>query len=236
MMELLSTSGSFPKQGLPIGKDPFQEDWTIAVFVFALILLAWARSAYPFHLSLVLDSFRAGRFIKQRVRDEEALAHPASWILLGVSVCSGALLIYHHHLYYGFDLLGDPGFGSFGICAAAVLVGVLLKMLSLSGLRHLLGVDTGIREYKYHFLLLIEGMGLFFLPLTLLIAFMESFSPELGFRIAHPLAAIALLLLLYRAVSIAWSNGVPPFYIFLYLCTLEILPLIALSKAFIDHY
>ncbi|MFB6258876.1 MAG: DUF4271 domain-containing protein [Flavobacteriales bacterium] len=245
-MLILSFIKAPAKEGLPISQDPFQADWTIAVFLLAFALLAWVRASYPFRLRSVLDCIRAPRLVRQRVRDEEAKTHPAAWALFTVTVLSGALFLYQHHLLYGLAFLNGPSLSTYGVCLIIILAALLLKLLSFPFLRHLLGIDPGLREYRFHFLLLIEALGILLLPLTLFNAFLRyfradqglhvSFPPEWGFYISYPLMAFAFLMLIFRGISIAKTHRVPSFYIFLYLCTLEILPLIVLSKAFIDHY
>lgn len=236
MMVLRATSPSLPIEGRPLEPDPFQQNWTILLFLLLFALIAWVRAAYPFRLRLVLDCLRAPRFIRQRVRDEEPFTHPASWALFLVSICTGGLFLYQHHLASDLAFLGEPGLRTFGDCLLIVLIAAFLKLSSLSLLRGLLGMDPGIREYRYHLLLIIEALGLLLLPITLAIAFMSNFLPQWGFIAIYPLMGAALLILLSRAVTIAKGNDIPPFYIFLYLCTLEFLPLIVSIKAFIDHY
>ncbi len=235
-MSVFAESQSFSPEGIPLGSDPFRTDWTIGVFLLMIALLSWVRAAYPFRTRLILDCLRAPRIVRQKVRNEDVLAHPASWILLIISILSGGLFFYQHHLFYGFPFLQGQGFGTFGICLLIVLSAFLLKLGSLSVLRTLLGVDAGIREYRFHLLLVMELLGIVLLPVTLLIAFMGTFPPEWGFFMTYPLMGLAFLLLFFRAIWIGKGSSVPPFYIFLYLCTLEILPLIVMIKAFIDQY
>ncbi len=227
---------TLPKEGVPHGSDPFTADWVILLFILMLLLLTWVRAAHPSRLKRVLDSVWAPRIIRQVGRDEEPLTHPASWALFLVTVLSGGLFLYQQNLHYDWDFLPPASFMSYSYCTLIVLGGALLKLLSLGLLRPLIGRDVGIREYMFHLLLILEALGILFVPITLLVSFMSSFPPSWGFIISYPLLGLALLLLIGRAIFIARSHAVPSFYIFLYLCTLEILPLIVLSKAFIDHY
>jgi len=74
-------------------------------------------------------------------------------------------------------------------------------------------------------------IGLFLFPITLFLAY----SP---LQMAEPFVFTALLLFLamityrmIRGLFNAASSGVPVFYIFFYICTLEILPLVVCLKA-----
>lgn len=153
-----------------------------------------------------------------------------------LTVLSGGLFLYQHSLFYDWGFLPSESIIAFSYCGLIMLVGIFLKLLSLALLRLLIGKDIGIREYMFHLLLLLEALGILLLPITLLVAFMRSLPPEWGFYLSYPLLGIAFFLLIGRVIMIARGYSIPPFYIFLYLCTLEFLPLIVLSKAFIDHY
>ncbi len=238
---LLSTIASdLRTEGLPFRPDPYEEAWVIGVLFLSFTILAWVRASHPLKLQRVLDSIKAPHFIRQFLREEHPLGHPASLGLFFLSALTGGLFLYQLNLYYDWDLV-HVGVQGFAQCALAIVGGFFLKLLGLALLRSLIGEDPGIREYRFHLVLLFEALGIVLLPITLFIAFLSSV-PYLGtlpkewnFFPAFVLAGLTFLLLLFRAIGIARNHSVPPFYIFLYLCAFEILPLIVLSKAFIDQ-
>ena len=93
--------------------------------------------------------------------------------------------------------------------------------------------DSGlIREYLFESFLINKAVGVLFLPMAIAVVFINIGKLSALF----PLAAILILMLLVfrivQGIRMSTSYSVSWVYIILYLCTLEILPVLLLVGAF----
>ena len=104
--------------------------------------------------------------------------------------------------------------------------------LILSGL--VLDQQEKLQEYRFNVFLMNKTLGLVLTPIIILIAYL-SFGEAVIIWIGILLIVTAYLYRINRGLSIGLKEAnVSGFYLFMYLCTLEILPLVVLTRWFID--
>jgi hypothetical protein len=88
-------------------------------------------------------------------------------------------------------------------------------------------------EYASTMFIFLNILGLFMLPVVTCIAFVKQINPHVFIYVGYFIILSFLCVRLIRGLVIGFnSNRVSKFYLFLYLCTLEIIPLIILVKLF----
>ena len=90
-----------------------------------------------------------------------------------------------------------------------------------------------LSEYTYSVSIYNHLQGLLFVPVMLLIYFSTFSFLSVVHYVVFPMIGLTLLLRLVRLFVIGASKNISYFYIFLYLCTLEILPLVVMIKIFV---
>jgi hypothetical protein len=114
------------------------------------------------------------------------------------------------------------------------LVGMyLLKigMVRLSGFIFKTGKEA--LEYTSAILIFINILGVFMLPVVICLTFVKQINPGIFIYTGYLIIGSFLCLRLLKGLVIGFgSNRVSKFYLFLYLCTLEIIPFIILIKLF----
>jgi hypothetical protein len=206
------------------------EDWMILVFLFALITVAYTRRFHPLRINRLWNSTWNVRILRQAIREEPNT--PRANLLFNISFyLLTSLVLYLAVKHYAIKPLGFSGIGLYLL----ILLGVVLAYAIKTGGIRLVQVmgdgDFGLTEYEYNLFLINRVIGLFLFPITLFLAY----SP---LQMAEPFVFTALLLFLamityrmIRGLFNAASSGVPVFYIFFYICTLEILPIVVCAKA-----
>lgn len=202
--------------------------WTIAVFVLALALFAWVRLVHQRKLQQLFKCFISSRFVKQVMREELVLSHGASIVLAINFVIVTGLLLW---LILPVNML-PPMLQNLNpiihyiLCIALVSIIYVVKTISIRIVHFIIKGDFGAAEYIYNLYLFNNMLGLFLMPLLIAIIFAP---PQIG-HVLLPASLIAVgvfyVLRLFRGVLTAIGYGAPPVYLFLYLCTLEILPLV----------
>ncbi len=121
---------------------------------------------------------------------------------------------------------------------ALVLLAVyIVKIISTRVLGFIFEVKEAAREYAYNIVLFNKTIGLILFPVTLLLAYARQVPAEWLIWTGLVLWGLALLYRLVRLSFIGFSvRGVSIFYIILYLCTLEILPVLVIIKLLIKQH
>jgi Domain of unknown function (DUF4271) len=206
------------------------EDWMFLVFLFSLATLAYTRANYPLRISRLWNSIWNVRILRQAIREEPNtpranLLFNASFYLLV------SLIIYLGLKWHGIHPLGTTGIVMYLLLLGCVLLAYALKAIGIRAVQYFGDNDFGLSEYEYNVFLINRGLGLALLPAAALLAYLPK-------NTIYPLMLLAALLytfmVLYRmgrGLINASQQGVPLFYIFFYICTLEILPIVVCAKA-----
>jgi hypothetical protein len=214
----------------------YQPDWILALLIFCFILQAWVQFVYRKRFrQLVLAPF-SKRFLNQLVRDGNLFNERLSLALGIIYFISIALMIYEVN-----DLLLEgqipPPLKEFSFYLVIMLSLFLFWIIKVSGIR-LLGMvfktenTTGMYLLNVLVINIITGMVL--IPLLVLVIYMKS---VFLLHITLIIIILSLLFLFVRGFLIGLSlTKFSYLFLFVYLCTLEILPLIILIKISLIFY
>jgi hypothetical protein len=121
---------------------------------------------------------------------------------------------------------------------ALTIFGVyVVKIISTRMLGFVFEVKEAAREYAYNIVLFNKTVGLLLFPVTLLLAYARQIPSSWLIGLGLGLWGLVLLYRLLRLSFIGFSvRGVSIFYIILYLCTLEILPVLVIIKLLIKQH
>lgn len=125
-----------------------------------------------------------------------------------------------------------PEFILLGSLLAAILLFLSLKWLLYKMLEYVFFFhdQRAIQFRKAYFSILI-GAGWMMFPLLVAESFVSDYLSFFFNMLAIGIGIVALLLILYKIIQLFWKWDDSIFYILLYLCTLEILPVLAAFHA-----
>jgi len=129
----------------------------------------------------------------------------------------------------GVSLMGYSGIELFGMVLVVVNAYFLLKIFLYKILGSVFSQKEITGELVFNMMLYHNVLGMIMLP----IATIHSMVPALGFVslfIVPGLVLIFYLLSLIRSIYFAIRTGISIFYLILYLCALEILPILLVAK------
>lgn len=200
------------------------QDWITLLFFTGLLLLAWTKYYFPRRLKQIFGATFSRRHISQLVRDGNLATERIALALGLVAALSISLII------FGFVLeFADGNFG--GQSYSVVYLGISISLVLLWFIRRILVRLTGFvfksrlatDIYMLNNLIFTITTGLIVFPLGIGWFFGKQ---DFFLYVAAAIMLISLVLRLVR--TIIGSLQVQTFsglYIFLYFCTLEILPL-----------
>ena len=201
----------------------FNQDIIVVLLTFSFLLIAVLRSSYWKHAKLLFMGVFAQRHANQYLRQENAFTERVSFITFFLmSVNISVILL---KLIPVISLLET----------FALIAGVMLFFVAKIGLMLLLGIIFRLKDIAklgvFFSFLFDRALGFFLFPL---VVFLYFFSFDIT-PFIMAIVAVVFMSLLFLKLFWLWkigtnSFGLSHFYIFLYLCTLEISPLLLLAK------
>ncbi len=231
-LDLFSSHELVPVHPEPIEKANQYHTWFFPVILLVLVLYTWLRIFYNKFFSQLIQAFLNTNLTNQIVRDENIMVQSASIILALTFNIVAALFLYLVSIQTGWSLggIGD-GFNRFLFFFVLVSAAYTLKFLILKITGWLFDLDREMATYIFNIFLINNVLGLVLAPITALMAFNPFLDPVFLARLCLWLIAFAFLYRLFRGLLSGLSvPGTSPLYIFLYLCTLEIAPLLVLIR------
>jgi hypothetical protein len=207
--------------------------WLFYVLVILVAGFTWVKVFYAHTFEHILASFISKTMSNQIVRDENLLLQRASFLLTGIFYLVFALFIYQVSIFYNF--LPDffpAGFARFLILAVLVSTIYSFKFIILKVSGFIFQLDKPVSAYIFNIFLINNLVGILLLPVVIIIAFTTTFAATIIFKIAIIGIILLYIFRLGRGIMIGLSlTDFSLFYLILYICTLEIAPLLLIIKA-----
>ena len=221
-------------QNIIESKYHYQPSWLLLIIVLGVMILGYLYSAFNTRFNTFIKAVFLSRFSVQASREERSLSHPFSLLLSLNFILITSLFVLQvitsevfFHTEIDFSLL------SF-LLVALVISGIyFIKIIFLRIFSFILDKQEAISEYLFIIFLLSQFLGIVLLPVVICTAY----GPAL---LAHACVYLGMLLL-FSAFLVRVGKGISMvmlgrqatlFYLILYLCTLEILPLLIGIKLF----
>jgi len=214
----------------------FQPDWILALLLFCFALIAWVRVFANLRMNQVMKTPFARRFVNQLTREGNLFSERISLALGTVYTLSFILL-----LYMGYEMLvrlhyplGLNSFTFYLVLGAGLLLFWTIKVLLIRFLSSVFRTRQTTREYLLNILIFNLIAGVLLLPVLVLTVYLKSY-----FFLYTGIGIIVLMYIFrfFRGFVIGISlTKFSYLFLFLYLCTLEILPLVVLLKLFLIYY
>lgn len=208
----------------------YQPDWILGILILCLMLIAWSNFFYHKRLRQIFLSPYSKRFLNQLVRDGNLFAERITLALILVYLFSVSLLI-----YLAFNLMVTvslpftaPPYLVFGFILIVLIGYWLIKILMIRVVGTTFRTESTTREYLLNVLIFNIITGVTLLPFLIPTVYLKSpFFLYIGFFIV----GLFLIFRFFRGFLIGISlRKFSYLFLIVYLCALEILPLLILLK------
>jgi hypothetical protein len=202
-----------------------ENDWIIAVICLVSVLYIVSRLVFPRYHGRIAHAFFNRYEANKLISEKNVLFHNNGFLLNIIPLFCIAMLVYEQRSFFNPEFNLDNPFLKYLVILSLVTVYFLGRILVIS----LFGLSFERQEISLRFnqvyLLNFDNLGTFILI------------PALVLPYSHGIIKIILLITLWlglilwvlytilRELELLKSYRVSIFYMFLYLCTLEILPL-----------
>ena len=220
------------KPGEDLPPHPFHADWMILIIIVAASLFSLVRKTSG-TVSSGFARFFMFRGINDPVsRDSGGLFHWQSTILNLISFIVIGLFCYSAASYYDFIPTGFKGITIWLIALGIISAAVTLRHITCV----ITGITSGQQEVFMKYLLGIYHsyrVGAFFLFIIVILLSYTRILPVKDFIISGLIVlGLIYLIRVIRLLIIFLNKNISIFYLILYLCALEILPVLIIVKYF----
>ena len=201
----------------------FNQDIVFILLTISLLLIAVLKSFYWKHTKLLLAGVFAQRYVNQFLREENAFTERVNFITFFLMILNFSILFFKYKINQTiFELL---------ILVTLITLFYCIKILVMLLLGYIFKMKDIAKLAIFFSLLFDKVLGLVLFPFIVILYF---FPFEISHTIIHAIAIIFSILLVLKIFWLSRlgtkSFGFSSFYIFLYLCGLEIFPLLILAK------
>jgi hypothetical protein len=235
--------GIFEKNALSVSsmrikpRHPESKGWMLILILLVLLLIGVLNLLFHKKLSQLYKSFINPRFANQVIREENTrLRRVSSFLSITFLMVSG-LFGYYVIDYWGLELNETKPFYRFSLVVFAIFIFHLFKIVAywLSGQIFNTRKETG--EYLFDLVLFNQILGLLLIPLVIILTYVKGIPSTLVINFGFILFAGFFMARIIRTyVNLGSSIGISKLYLFLYLCTLEILPFVLVAKLIIAKF
>jgi hypothetical protein len=203
-----------------------------AILLVSFTVFVWLYAANRKRLNQVVRAFYVSRFTNQLGRDELTLGNRVTISLSVLFVVTFSLFISQVAEYYHYINAGERTVFFFKT-ASVICIAYLVKVAAVRFFGFVFQNQKEAADYSLMIFLFCNTLGLFLLPVVICMAFVRNVSPMVFIYTGACIFGIFLLIRVLRGVLIGLNSvKVSRFYLFLYLCTLEILPFVVIVKLF----
>jgi hypothetical protein len=204
----------------------------VAVIVlFVVLCIAMVRQYNNRRLAALINAFKASRFALQLQRQEYSINNRAAITLLIAFVITIAILSIHIIDYFIPNTFPGSYLFRISILSGVIVLAYSIKMLSINVMGYIFDNTTAAKEYIFNILLFNQVAGVFLLPVAMVMLFSSQISIEIPIYLALLFFLFTFFFRIARTVStLRGKQRISIIYIFLYLCTLEILPVLFIAK------
>jgi hypothetical protein len=232
--QLLITTSVFEKHNLapkhsgPMPINRPESDWITIVFLVCLIIFAWIQTSYSKRIIQIFRAVAQPHNINQLEREGNLFRER---ITLGLGFIYYAIVSIFVFQIFGEFRAVPEGLNTLtftGIIFSGLLIYQLLKSALVYATGLIFGTVESARQYQLNILIFNHIIGILLFPVSILAFYWNN-----TLLLIAGIVIVSLLLLyrLFRGVLTGLNNkGYNLFYLFLYLCTLEILPMLLLFK------
>ncbi|MDO9580609.1 MAG: DUF4271 domain-containing protein [Bacteroidales bacterium] len=223
-------------QHLRTGEDllpqPLHNDWIIGIILIAAFLYSLIRTASKGILQGASRLFQLKGIIDPFSRNNDDIFQWQSTIHNLISFLIIGLFAYCASYYYNFTPFGISGILLWLIFFSIIIVSVTLRHFICVIAGNISGEKDVFKEYLVGIYQSYRFSALFLFVLVILMLYTVILPPSICFIIGSIVLSIIYLIRVTRLLIIFINHNISIFYLILYLCALEILPVLISVKYF----
>ena len=210
----------------------FNPDWFIALIIGSLVVLAWLKLFFNKFFDQVIISMWNFQLGSKFLRDRGIFSRRIGLVLNINFLLIFGLFIYLVFAHFNINPLSLKPFPAYLLYTGIITILLLIKYILTSLAGKIFNQEETFREYLYHILIIYKNLGIVLIPIVFCIAYIPEDLRIYFIIIALAIVALSYLFRFVKGFQLIIKKDVLIFYLILYLCTLEIMPVLFCYKFF----
>ena len=212
------------------------EIWLMGLILGTLLFFTFIKVQFNSKLKIYFKALFSYQFFNKIYREQNSINQKVG-LLLSLLFYSNISLLFYYTFFYSSPIqIHSYGFSVY----IYIVLFLFLLFLSFNIINKILSVIFEIHdllnEYLYSLYYFHRMLGLVLLPFVVLYPYLPSIIAQPSLYLAWGFLLLAFILRWFRGLQISFKNRVPFLYMILYLCTLEIIPLMFITKMILSLY
>ncbi len=208
-------------------------DWLLGIFIISLVLLAWLKLFYNKFFDNTIQSLANYQLSAKLLRDQNIFSRRVAFALNLNFILIGATAVYLVTGFFNIRFLPLKDILSWLVYAGTLSGLLIFRFLISHAVGHVFHKRDEFREYLHQLLMIYKNLGIYLLVIVIGIAYIRDDLRIYFVYLSGLLVVAAFILRLIRGLKIVLNKkDVLIFYLILYLCTLEFLPLLIFYRFF----
>ena len=216
------------EKGIPI--TTFNSDWMVGILLFAIVLMAIVRFSFSKYLHKVLDSILNYQTASNLLSEKNMRNLRGSIFLNFLFFVNLALFLVQYAVYILSLNQENNNFIFFLYSFLILIIVYSVKAILIRLMGYIFGAVKESKEYLHTVFIYNKNLGVFLLPIIISVPFIALYATPILLNIGLFITLIFYIFRLFRGFKILFRQHVSIFYMILYLCALEILPLLMIYK------
>ncbi|MCD4773810.1 MAG: DUF4271 domain-containing protein [Bacteroidales bacterium] len=235
LKKFITIKENISREFVPYKIKTANNDWILGVIIICVTLYTFAHAFYHKRIIQIYSAFVGRHFANQLNREGNLFNDRISIPLFIVFILSFSLFLTQSFIYFvDEDKLFFQGHVYYLIICLLLTVYWFGKTFLILLFSKIFRTEKTTKEYLLNMLIFTAVTGVVILPINILIIYLNS---DLFIYIGIVITYLILAFWLIRGFIIGLSyKNYSYLHLFIYLCSLEILPLIVLTKMVIKNY
>jgi hypothetical protein len=209
-------------------------DWFLGIFIFLTLLFIWIRLFYGKYFSLLANAVGSFQFSVKLFRERNIMVRRVSIVLDFIYLVVLSVFTFEIGSHFGWFTSGLSRFNQYMLLLNIIMLYSLLRVALLRITGYLFLNYNLFSEYIHNSFVVNKGTGIILFPVVITAHYFPVPLVSVVLLAGLFILVISFILKSIRAYQIIKRKDVVLFYLILYLCTLEILPLLLGYKVIIS--
>jgi hypothetical protein len=210
----------------PAERKSYTYDWLLGIFLLLVLLFVWIRIFYNKFFSSLGSALSSFQLSSKLFEEKNVLHQRVSIVLDFIYITVFSIFLFEYIEYTGEARAGMTGMRLFLLLLNIVLLYTISRVIVLRLTGSLFMSRRLFAEYIHNTFVVNKGMGIVLFPVIIMAQYLPFKIVPVIFILGIIVFVAAFLLKTLRAYQIIMRRDILLFYLILYLCTLEILPLL----------
>jgi hypothetical protein len=211
---------------LRVEKSIFEKEWVFGISMLSMVLIILVQIFYQKYLASIFSALGNMQLSEKMMREKNVIVRRVFFFLNTIYFLALALLAYTALKKTGIRFTVSNDFHLFMIILAALSVLSFLRVAFIRFIAVIFDAVPVFREYVHNTFIINKSLGIILLPLIISSFYVDLKLAQIIFVVSVVVLFISLLYRYIKAIQIILKHNVFLFYSILYLCTLEILPVL----------